>query len=249
MVCPRPARCLVAPAGGPDPVRAPIVVTEVPRHPPSEARGVPPAIEARRPGDGADDGGDAATDHAEPGVDLADVVEQRRREPSLVPGELGARQLLVDEPGDADRVALLVARQRAPQLELVRFEDARHPRRVLGARRPRPQRPGEASCQVQRSDPGHRTMKSNRASMNGENRRPNRFVERPTSRSTRIPYGRKRYHPGSHSRGSTRSMSEEPSRGGIGSRLNKPRIRLASAKNSRIWIASGRSATRNASPV
>src|SRR5512132_453453 len=92
-------------------------------------------------------------------------------------------------------------------------------------------------------------MKSNSPSMNGENRRPNRFVDKPTSKSTTIPYGRNRYQAGSHSRGSTRSMSDEPSSGGIGNRLNRPRMRLASAKNSSTWITSGKSATRNASPV
>ena len=92
-------------------------------------------------------------------------------------------------------------------------------------------------------------MKSNSPLMNGENRRPNRLVDKPTMSSTRIPYGRKRYQPGSQLRGKTRSMSDEPSSGGIGSRLNRPRMRFASAKKSSTWMTSGKSAIRNALPV
>src|SRR5205807_9964996 len=131
--------------------------------------------------------------------------------------------------------------------ELGGLEDVGHPRHVPFTRSPGPEGADETASEVE--SPRHRTMKSNSPSMNGENRRPKRFVDKPTRSSTRIPYGRNRYQPGSQVRGKTRSMSDEPSSGGIGSRLNRPRRRFASAKKSSTWITSGKSAVRNALPV
>ena len=53
--------------------------------------------------------------------------------------------------------------------------------------RARPQGADETASEVEGLHPRHRTMKSNSPSMNGEKRRPNRFVDKPTMRSSRIP--------------------------------------------------------------
>src|SRR5256714_7041053 len=91
-----PTRGLLASAGGPDPIGSPVVVVQVPRRPPAEAGSLRPPVDAGRSGGGAHDGRDAAPDHAETGVELPDVVEQRGGEPARLAGVLGAGQARLD---------------------------------------------------------------------------------------------------------------------------------------------------------
>src|SRR5207253_8285847 len=140
---------LLAPAGRPDPMGSPVVVWAVPARPPAEAGTLRPPVDADRSGDGAHDGRDAAPDHPETGVELADVVEQRGGEPARLSRVLAAGQARLDEARDADRVPPVVVRERAPQPELGGLEDAGHPRHVPLTRSPRPEGADETASEVE----------------------------------------------------------------------------------------------------
>ena len=114
-----------------------------------------------------------------------------------------------------------------------------------GCRSPRTSSRSAASSGAARNDPkkrcgemsrpGHREDEPVRGDRGTAGTGGRQVWVRNTSRnSTRIPYGRNRYHPGSHACGSTRSMSAAPSSGGIGRKLKIPRNRLTSANSNGI---------------
>ena len=120
------------------------------------------------------------------------------------------------------------------------------PRDVVGARRPRPQRARRSGPRGATAFIARQNTKSKSWSTNG-------------SRNSRDDAGREheqeqheepvRAGTGTSAAatppGSTRSMSAEPSSGGIGSRLNSPRNRFTTANENRIWMPSGRSSNVN----
>ena len=159
---------------------------------------------------------------AEVGVELADVVQERGGDPAGVVGVVGARELRLHEAGDADGVAAIVTGLLLP-LRVRRGEstDSTHATSSgrggpdQSARRSAPR--GAAASP---EDEPHQLVLER-----GEDA-PAKPVENTRMNSTRNPYGRNWYQFGSHFSGSTRSISAEPSSGGIGRRLKMPRNRF-----------------------
>src|SRR6185312_2684432 len=130
--------------------------------------------------------------------------------------------------GDGDRVPLVVVRLTAELHEAGGGELRLDPLDVGAARWPRPQRPHEAAREVGNLH-RHRNTKSKSWLMNGSRNSEITPVENTSRNNTRNPYGRNLYHCGSHVAGRIRSSSADPSRGGIGSRLNSFNSRLTTA--------------------
>ena len=189
------------------------------------------------PGGGAGERRDDAAEDAEAGVELADVVQQRGGEPA---GVVGVRRCPRAAPharatatsgGGRDAAAAATARSargRAP----TRTHATSSGRGGAG--------PERAKKRPERCEQLHSGRRTDELVLERTRGAPLTTPVENTSRNrTRIPYGRNRYQFGSHFSGSTRSISAEPSSGGIGSRLNRPRNRFTSANEKTIWTPSG----------
>src|SRR5262245_32630616 len=213
-------------------------VPEVQPEPPCEPALLRPRVGHRLAGHRAGNRGDNPPVHPEARVEFADVVQQCGSDPARVVAVRRARELSFDLARDADGVPTVVVRLQDPQRIGRGREHRLDPRFV---RRPRCHRRERARKARGEMDDFHPNTNRTRALANGDRMRPANPVVNTRMNSTRKPYGWNRYQPGSQSFGRIRAMIADPSRGGIGTRLNSPRNRFTNAKENRICTPSGRS--------
>ena len=121
-------------------------------------------------------------------VELADVVQQRGRQPARVVGVGRVGQSRLHVAGHADGVALVVVGLATELREAVGGEHGLHPGDVVGARRSRPQRPHEATGEVARSSSAStRNTQSKSWLMNGSSTFSSAPDQKMITSSTRIP--------------------------------------------------------------
>ena len=163
-------------------------------------------------------------------------------EPARVVGVLGAREARLHVTGDADGVALVVVRLTAELHEAGGGEDRLDPRDVVGASaaaadsaRTKRRRGGELHRRVIGSaeDPVEQLVDERVEHLRERRPVPEHEHEQDEDavRPEPVPAA------GATRSGSTRSSSAEPSSGGIGSRLNRPRNRFTTAKENRTLDA------------
>ena len=218
-------------------------MAQVEADPAGEAARLRPRLGHVAPGRRARDRRDHPAVHAEARVELADVVQQRGREPRA-----GRRRTGVPASAACTSRATPIAWRwswlgwRGTREAVGREHRLRPTRRRRRAARPGDSAPHEATGEVQRPSSARQEHEVEEPVLE-------RVEELADRRRSRTRAGTA---PGSRTAGTGTSAgarpragaleSAEPSSGGIGRRLNSPRNRFTSANENRIWMPSGRSA-------
>ena len=180
----RPACRFLGFTGEADPIGAEIRVPEVEADPPGEAVRRRPVLGGIATRDRRRHRGHHPPVDTEPGVELADVVEQRGGEPAGIVGVLGAGKAGLHVARDTDGVPLVVVGLTAELDEPVRGQHRLDPDDVVGSRRAGIQRAGEATGEVTDLHPN---TNRKRASSNGRRNLEITPVENTRTKSTRKP--------------------------------------------------------------